>query len=142
MTMRDIIKRTLVAGVIVASTLIQLGGSPADASNNGGQLTTVIPKNCPRGYLCLYDQQGFKGNVLRLYRCGDHGLERWSYPSGESWRDKARSVFNNQTGGADSVLYDTRNGSRVWVGALERPPSGFKWLSSNADKRIDFVHVC
>jgi hypothetical protein len=156
-------KIAVAVGAILAANIVWLVGSPANAGSPGipaensatSQVTSSSaasvnlsspPPTCPIGYLCLYDLPNYgsthPSGPLKLYTCGDYSLERWNYIHGGSWRDKAQSIFNNQTGGVDSRFYDTRNGTRVWVGSLENPPDGFPTLSSNANQRIDFVHVC
>jgi hypothetical protein len=135
---RALRRRTLVA----VAAAMALGGSIAAAPPSQA---ASAPSSCPYEYLCLYSGQSYTGYELKLYTCGSFGLENWSYPAGGSWRDKARSIYNHQTPGTTSDFYDTQNGNRIWLGSLkdyDTTGAGFSTLSSKADRKIDFVHVC
>src|SRR5205807_1850819 len=84
---------------IMAATLVTTAG-PAAANSHTSSLAASVklsapPRDCPRGYLCLYDLPNYRSThtsgPLKLYTCGDYSLERFNYIHGGSWRDKSQS---------------------------------------------------
>ena len=128
-------KRAHLTGAAVALVVGALGLAVFPAS------AEAAPSNCPREHLCLYDRQHYQGRILKLYQCGSYSLERFNHSAGQDWRDKAESIYNNQTGGALSILYNTHFGRRVWVGEL-LPGQGFPTMTSRGHRKIDYVKVC
>ncbi len=117
------------------------------APNAGGTgAAGVQAMSCDWQRLCLYDGTGGSGTRLSLYSC-----QRWYYLEDFSFRDKASSIYNAQSGGSRAIgkFVDTRgNGTWLTLGtlapggqlanlALDRAPDGGNW-----NNRIDKVYAC
>ncbi|MFB9477417.1 peptidase inhibitor family I36 protein [Nonomuraea salmonea] len=118
---------------------------PAPSAGGTGEASTQA-MSCDWQRLCLYDGTGGSGTRLSLYSC-----QRWYYLEDFSFRDKASSIYNAQSGGSRAIgkFVDTR-GDGTWLQlgtlatggqlanlALDRAPDGGTW-----NNRIDKVWAC
>ncbi|GAA3162617.1 hypothetical protein GCM10020001_104000 [Nonomuraea salmonea] len=83
---------------------------PAPSAGGTGEASTQA-MSCDWQRLCLYDGTGGSGTRLSLYSC-----QRWYYLEDFSFRDKASSIYNAQSGGSRAIgkFVDTR-GDGTWL---------------------------
>ncbi|MFE6774759.1 peptidase inhibitor family I36 protein [Streptomyces sp. NPDC057702] len=81
------------AAVTVSGGLVAAPSATAFSGPSGDVGTTVLkaPKNCPRGYLCVYPQYNFKGKVKKVA-----GTNRDLRKYGGAFK-KPKSAYNNGT---------------------------------------------
>jgi peptidase inhibitor family I36 len=122
-------KRKMAAYVVTACALVtSLAVSPGRAEAES--------QPCPNGYLCLYTETGFEGEIQRFYDCQFVDLGRlWG-------TDRIRSIIDRQQAGTRSTFYDYQavNGHFTPVGYSIGQN---QYSSVSGDIRIaDGVRVC
>lgn len=107
--MSNRIKRALAAFAVVfvtAGLVVAGAGSPASASADNAQ--------CPNGYVCFYEHDGYTGSEYDIWVGNSHG-QCVSFGFG-FWWDRASSVQNRSGGNVN--LYSNAycpGGGQLWM---------------------------
>lgn len=153
----DTLRRTFLARLIPAVALALIAGAvstaPAMAAASSAtvsdvhttvsdvQLEARAAEGCAGGYLCLYSENDYQGEMLALYDCGFVDLGQIDFPGGGKWNDRMSSYINNQTGGTTSAFYNW-GGSWVWYFDSTAYDARSELDSIGSNNIIDGVSVC
>ncbi|MFK3978826.1 peptidase inhibitor family I36 protein [Micromonospora sp. NPDC050397] len=107
--------------------------------SGGSQLPDTQDHYCPPYYLCLYSEQGYKGEFLSLSRCEFKDLGKVPFPAGGYWNDKMSSYFNNQVGHVHATFYNWSGSAWIPVGDSVAPMAQSAPSFNNI---VDAVRVC
>jgi hypothetical protein len=90
-------------------------------------------RNCPGGYLCVYDGPNLTGDQLIVRRCGFTDL-------GAAWSDRIRSYDNNQTPGTPATFM--KRTASGWVPVYRSVARDIKNDAPEAVRTSDGILLC